>query len=162
VALSELPETLPLPVMPAVQAPYCPLKPPVPIVMVKVIEEPETAPVTVPLPVVPVLPSVRVTVPLKFVPDCVTCHATVPGPEESLALPDHEPPTFAVVVVPPPDGVVGVDDPPPPEQPAASVALKSAPTRTPVNRVKIMVETRRILARLSSIDWTQVDIDETL
>ena len=111
--------------------------------------EPDTVPDTVPVPFVPVLLSVIVNAPEKEVPDCVSAHVISPGPDESVAVPDHEPLTLAGLD----DGVEGegvVGDAPPPLHPAARRPTpRTAPARTREKGVKIMVETRRILARRS-------------
>jgi hypothetical protein len=54
-------------------------------------DDPEMVPETVPRPVTVVAVSVIVIVPDTDVPDCVTCHVIWPGPDESLADPDHVP-----------------------------------------------------------------------
>src|SRR5262245_64004841 len=46
------------------------------------------------------------TVPVRFVPDCVICRLIVPGPEESVAVPRHDPATFNTGAA----GAAGVDD----------------------------------------------------
>lgn len=54
-------------------------------------DDPETVPDIVPRPVTFVDVSVMVIVPDTDVPDCVICHVICPGPDESLADPDHVP-----------------------------------------------------------------------
>ena len=54
-------------------------------------DDPETVPEIVPRPVTFVDVSVMVIVPDTDVPDCVICHVICPGPDESLADPDHVP-----------------------------------------------------------------------
>jgi hypothetical protein len=100
---------------------------------------PDTVPDTVPVPFAPLPLSVIDIVPENDVPDWVSAHVIRPGPDESVAVPDHNPLTLEL----PGDGeglegVAGVELPPPP-QPAAASA-RSAPARTPENRVRIMVK----------------------
>src|SRR5262245_32298822 len=47
----------------------------------------------------------RLAVPVRFVPVCVICRLTVPGPEESVAVPRHEPAMLSTVA----EGAAGVD-----------------------------------------------------
>jgi hypothetical protein len=54
-------------------------------------DDPETVPEIVPRPVTFVDVSVMDIVPDTDVPDCVICHVICPGPDESLADPDHVP-----------------------------------------------------------------------
>src|SRR5262245_12557441 len=93
-------------------------------------EEPETVPETVPRPVTFVLLSVRVSDPENDEPDCVICHVMVPGPEESVAVPDHLPLKSAGD-----EGWVGVEVLSPPLQAAnrasaVSIADQRCPERT--------------------------------
>jgi hypothetical protein len=74
-------------------------------------------PETVPRPVTFVLLSVIVNDPENDDPDWVSCHVIVPGPEESLAVPDHVPLTLAGE-----EGSVGLEPPPPPQAVAAASA----------------------------------------
>ena len=95
--------------------------------------------------------SVSVSVPENDVPDCVSAHVIWPGPDESDAVPDHEPLTLAVVVEVEPDGVVGVEPPPPLHPTVTSATPRTAPARTPENRVRIMGN----LADSSTAQFTQ-------
>ena len=88
-------------------------------------DDPETVPDTVPRPVTFVLPSVIVNDPENDEPDCVICHVIVPGPEESVAVPDQVPFTFAGD-----EGAVGFDPPPPPQATAAAHTAIRASTQT--------------------------------
>jgi len=79
-----------------------------------------------------------------------------PAPDESVAVLDHDPATLAgegVGEV----GEEGVDgeagELPPPLQPTAPAAIKIAATIRPrENLLRIIVKTRRILARPTSLD----------
>ena len=64
-----------------------------------------------------VLLSVIVKDPENDDPDWVSCHVIVPGPEESVAVPDHVPFTLAGD-----DGALGLEPPPPPQAVAAASA----------------------------------------
>ena len=103
---------------------------------------PDTDPDTVPVAFVPVLLSVIDSVPENDVPDWLRDHVIKPEPDESVAVPDHDPVTLAGDDG---EGEVGDDDPedelPPPLQPlAATVAQIAAAVTTRRNRVRIMVK----------------------
>ena len=133
--LSEEPETLALPEADAVQFAPDPVAPPAGTDSEKVTLLPDTVPDTVPVAFVPSLLSVSDRVPENEVPDWVSTHVMSPEPEESVAVPDHEPVTLAVVVV-----VEGVEELgvvgelPPPLQAALNTRHRSAPARAPVVR----------------------------
>jgi hypothetical protein len=74
------------------------------VIVRRIVEEPETAPVTVPRP--PAVVTDIVTVPVRSAPDWVTCMVIDPGPDESVAVPRQEPATFSVLA----DGAAGVSD----------------------------------------------------
>jgi hypothetical protein len=153
--LSDEPDTVPCPVTEAEQVVYAPSNPPAGTETVKVMPLPDTVPDTVPEPFAPLLESVMVSVPVNDEPDCDSVHVISPGPDESVAVPDHDPPTDAGFVVDGDvvDGVVGDEPPPPPHPTAMKAAQRETPARTAENRVRIMGKLARILARLSSIDW---------
>jgi hypothetical protein len=65
-----------------------------------------------------------VTVPDTLVPDCVICIVIEPGPEESVAVPRHDPATFSEFA----DGADGEDDDDVPPQ--ALVKTSAASPRT--------------------------------
>jgi len=117
---------------------------------------PETVPDTVPVARAPVPLSVSDNVPENDVPDWVNDQVMSPDPDESVAVPDQEPVTFAGEG----EGAVGVVDPddeelPPPLQPSAALATTiAAAARRRGNRVRIMSEAGRILARPSSVHWS--------
>jgi hypothetical protein len=69
-----------------------------------------------------VLLSVIVNDPENDDPDWVSCHVMVPGPDESLAVPDHVPLMLAGD-----EGSVGVEPPPPQAVAAASAKAASVP-----------------------------------
>ena len=146
-----MPDTAAEPVALAVQDENEPPAPPAGTASVKLRLLPDTVPDTVPVAVVPVPLSVSVSVPENDVPDCVSAHVIWPGPDESDAVPDHEPLTLAVVVEVEPDGVVGVEPPPPLHPTVTSATPRTAPARTPENRVRIMGN----LADSSTAQFTQ-------
>jgi len=115
--------------------------------------DPDSVPDTVPDAFVPVPLSVRLSVPEKALPDCVMDHDISPDPDESVAVPDHDPLTVAGVLV---DGVVlgvvGALLAPPLHAAAATADHSARPARTPESRESIIVETSRILACPRSID----------
>ena len=86
-----------------------------------------------------------------------------PAPDESVAVPDHDPATLAGEGV----GEVGeegddgeAEELPPPLQPAVPAAMKIAATIRPrENRLGIIVKTRRILARPTSLDLTHLSYE---
>ena len=136
-----------------VHAPNEPLAPPAGMDSAKVTLLPDSEPDTVPFAFVPVPVSVIDSVPVNVVPDCVMVQAIEPGPDESVAVPDQVPEMLVggAEVDDELEGEVG-DDPPPLLQPAATSARpRAAPAMTPENRVRIMMETRRILRRVSSV-----------
>lgn len=77
-----------------------------------------------------VLLSVIVNDPENDDPDWVSCHVIVPGPDESLAVPDHVPLMLAGD-----EGSVGVEPPPPPQAVAAARA-KASSVQTLQRRVR--------------------------
>jgi hypothetical protein len=125
VPLSEFPETVPWPDAVAEHDENSPSNPPAGTARLKLTLEPDTLPLTVPVPFVPLLVSVSASVPLNDVPDCVNTHVISPAPDESVAVPDQEPLTAAVVDGEG-DGLVGVEELPPPLQPDASTARQNA------------------------------------
>jgi hypothetical protein len=76
-----------------------------------------------------VLLSVIVNDPENDDPDWVSCHVIVPGPEESLAVPDHVPFTLAGD-----EGAVGLEPPPP--QAAAAASAKATSVGAQRRRVR--------------------------
>lgn len=140
VALSELPDSVPWPDAVLEQPAPEPSAPPAGTDKLKVRDVPEMVPLSVPVALTPLVPSVIDNVPEKPVPLCVSVHDIRPLPSESLAVPDHEPFTLALVV-----GVLGVDGDvvvelllPPPLQPAATAASANAATDIRVSCVKII------------------------
>jgi hypothetical protein len=107
-------DVVPLPETVAEHPAYGASNPPVGTESENCSDDPETVPETVPRPVTFVLPSVIVNDPENDDPDWVSCHVIVPGPEESLAVPDHVP-----LMLGGDEGSVGVEPPPPPQPPAA-------------------------------------------
>jgi hypothetical protein len=127
--------------------PNAPSAPPAGTAIENVMLLPETVPETVPVAFAPVLVSVTVIAPENDVPDWVTDHVMRPGPEESVAVPAHDPFTSADDV----DGADGdglegegdvvVELPPPPHAAAISAALRSeAQAARPTSRVRIMMK----------------------
>src|SRR5262245_57746808 len=86
---------------------------------------PFSVPVSAPRPVVgtPVTPIV--TVPERSFPVCVTWRVIEPGPDESVAVPFHEPATFTAAADGA-DGVADVDEDEPPPQAAAKTRVAHA------------------------------------
>jgi hypothetical protein len=78
-----------------------------------------------------VLLSVIVNDPENDDPDWVSCHVIVPGPEESLAVPDHVPLTLAGD-----EGSVGLEPPPPPPQAVAAASAKATSVQAQRRRVR--------------------------
>jgi hypothetical protein len=106
----------------------------------KEIAVPDTVPDTVPFATTPVLLSDIESGPEKALPDCEIVHDIRPGPDESVAVPDHVPAMLVAGVV----GVVGVvgapgAEPPPLPQPLAAIPAAAAATAiTAEIRVRIM------------------------
>lgn len=101
---------------------------------------PDAVPETVPDPLVPVLLSVIVIVPENDVDDCVRTQVIRPAPDESVAVPDHEPPTLAVVEEGGGDEEGAVEDPlPPPLQAVAASATMSAAATALEVRMRIIL-----------------------
>ena len=102
---------------------------------------PDAVPETVPDPRVPVLLSVIVIVPENDVDDCVSTHVIRPAPDESVAVPDHEPPTLAVVDEGGGEEEGAVEDPlPPPLQAVAASATMSVAAIAPEVRMRIILK----------------------
>ena len=80
-----------VPVRSAVHAPHGSSNPPAGIRIENSTAVPDNVPDTEPRPRAPELSSIIVNVPENEEPDCVTCNAMVPGPDESVAVPVHEP-----------------------------------------------------------------------
>src|SRR4051812_16317401 len=111
--------------------------------MENVIAVPDTVPDTDPVPLVPLLLSVTAIVPENDAPDCEIVHTIRPAPDESVAVPDHDPPIEAS----PEEGDEGDEEPEalegdvlPPLHPLEASAIRAAPARAPANRVRIMVK----------------------
>ena len=72
---------------------------------------PVSVPARAPRPVIDVPVTLMVTVPDTLLPDCVTCIVIEPGPDESVAVPLHEPAMFSELDGAE-DGAEGDDEPP--------------------------------------------------
>ena len=130
VSVIEDADAWPSPVTLAVHAPYGASNPPAGTAIVRRIVEPDTVPVNVPRPVIDVPVTVMVTVPDRSVPVWVTCIVTSPGPEESDAVPFHDPPRLTPDDDGGGDACMGDDDPPPQavaEPSAASISVQIGP-----------------------------------
>ena len=99
--------------------------PPAEIVIISLMAEPDSVPVSVPRPVVELSVTVIVTVPERFVLDCVTCIVIEPGPDESFAVPRHDPATSSGGGE---DGAEGDDEP---RHPAADTTATSPSVHSP-------------------------------
>src|SRR6187200_397113 len=66
------------------------------------------------------------TVPDRVAPDCVTCIVIEPGPDESVAVPRHDPATFRALTV----GAAGVDDDDSPRQAPIKTSAASPGTNS--------------------------------
>jgi len=132
---------VPCPEAVAEQAAYAPSKPPAGTDIEKVMVVPDTVPDTAPVPFVPLLLSVSVIVPENDAADCESVHVIRPAPDESVAVPDHDPLMLTLVDEgdEEPEGVEG-DVLLPPLHPLAMSARRAAPARTPANRGRIMVK----------------------
>jgi hypothetical protein len=155
---------VPVPDAVAEHDPNEPSAPPAGTVIVKVMVVPETVPDTVPVALVPDPVSVRFIAPENDEPDWLRDHDMSPDPDESVAVPDQAPLTSAGEV----DGGDGegvegegdvVVERPPPLHPAAispAIRRTAQPVR-PTSGMRVMVKKRRrILARLTSVDWKRI------
>jgi len=91
VPLNEDEVTVAVPVRVAVHAAHGSSNPPAGMVIENAAVVRDSVPDTDPRPCAPELSSVIVNVPLNELPDCVTSQVMLPGPEESVAVPDHVP-----------------------------------------------------------------------